>query len=84
MRAQREERRGATGQRGARSSPTYCNPNPLLARFVRARCEKLVAIDLFRTKITALPDGTFFGCPSLNAVLLPKKLKEIGEEAFNR
>ena len=42
-----------------------------------------MAIDLFRTKITALPTGAFIGCSSLTAVLLPKKLKVVGEAAFN-
>ena len=41
-----------------------------------------MAIDLFHTRITALPAGTFYGCPSLTAVLLPKKLKVIGKHAF--
>jgi hypothetical protein len=41
-----------------------------------------VAIDLFHTRITALPPWAFGRCSSLAAVLLPKKLKVIGEWAF--
>ena len=37
-----------------------------------------MAIDLFHTRITALPNSAFVSCSSLTAVLLPKKLKVIG------
>ena len=41
-----------------------------------------MAIDLFRTQVTALPEHAFLKCSSLTAVLLPKTLKVIGVSAF--
>jgi hypothetical protein len=42
-----------------------------------------VAIDLFHTRITALPNSAFYRCSSLTAVLLPKKLWVVDDSAFN-
>lgn len=42
----------------------------------------LKTVDLSNTKITSLPDGSFYNCKQLSDVKLPKDLTDIGNNAF--
>ncbi len=49
---------------------------------VFADCESLTTVDLTKSNLEHIPDGTFDGCVSLTEIGLPMTLKSIGKEAF--
>lgn len=45
-------------------------------------CKQLIEADLSKTKISILPDGTFWGCKKLQKVSLPPSLIKIKSHSF--
>lgn len=48
-----------------------------------AECWNLENMDMSETKITAIKEGTFYGCSALKDISLPQDLQAINDNAFN-
>ena len=60
----------------------YCNDPITIGTYAFAECEDLVSISLPSLGLSAIPDGCFQGCTSLESITIPRTVTSIGNDAF--